>query len=342
MDTFVDSAWYFARFLDPHAATTPFGRAAADHWLPVDTYIGGPEHSTMHLLYFRFWTMVMRELGLVAMDEPVIEMITQGIVNGPDGRKMSKRWGNVISPAAIVERYGADAARTFVMFAGPHEAPINWSDEAIEGAANFLDRAWRLAYDRSQPPAADRRSALPFGNAARPGGAGAFEAPGDRSVAIRRIGHKALRRVTEDLERKSFNTAIARLMELVNALTAIVPANAAEHAAMAEAIRILAVCLSPFAPHMAEEIAAHYGADQSLQAQDWPAWDPDLAYDDIVTYAIRVDGKVRGEVRMPASDDAEAVRAAAEADASVQPWLAGKQVTDFRFVPGRMVVFKTT
>ena len=322
MDTFVDSAWYFARFLDPHNASAPFARAAADHWLPIDTYIGGPEHSTMHLLYFRFWTMVMRELGLVAIDEPVVEMITQGIVNGPDGRKMSKRWGNVVAPAAIVERYGADVARTYVMFAGPHEAPINWSDEAIEGAAHFLDRAWRLAYERSAPPAAER--------------------PGDRTLAIRRAAHKTLRRVTEDLERKSFNTAIARLMELVNALTAIVPDNAAEHAAMAEAIRIMAVCLSPFAPHIADEISEHYGAAQSLQAEAWPAWDPVLAYDEIVTYAIRIDGKVRGEVRMAASEDAETVRAAAEADASVQPWLAGKRVTDFRFVPGRMVVFKTT
>jgi leucyl-tRNA synthetase len=138
MDTFVDSAWYYARYLDPRNEQLPFGREAADRWLPVDVYVGGPEHSTMHLLYFRFWTMVMKELGLVAIDEPVRQMITQGIVNGPDGRKMSKRWGNVVAPAAIVQRYGADAARTFVMFAGPPDGDIEWSDEQVEGSRFLL------------------------------------------------------------------------------------------------------------------------------------------------------------------------------------------------------------
>jgi len=322
MDTFVDSAWYFARFLDPKNDQLPFAREKADRWLPVDVYVGGPEHSTMHLLYFRFWTMVMQELGLTAEEEPVKRLVTQGIVNGPDGRKMSKRWGNVITPASIVERYGADAARTFVSFAGPPDKDIDWSDEQVEGCARFLNRVWRLAWTHHA------HAGLRF--------EGAYEG---KALEIRRAAHKALKRVTEDIERLSFNTAIARAMELTNFLNPISPATDAERAAMVEAIRLLAVMLSPIAPHLAEEIAEAYGSTTSLQAQRWPAFDPALVVDDTVKYAVQVNGKLRGEIEVPADADEAQVRAAAEADEKVQAHLAGKQVRKFVFVKGRLCNF---
>jgi leucyl-tRNA synthetase len=322
MDTFVDSTWYYARFLDPHNDREPFARAVADRWLPVDVYIGGPEHSTMHLLYFRFWTMVMQELGLVPMEEPVRQMITQGIVMGPDGRKMSKRWGNVIAPAQIVEKYGVDSVRTFVMFAGPPDEDIHWSDEAVEGCWRFTLRVWRLAYKHRElrsVPDADSRVG--------------------RALEIRRFAHKTLKRVTEDIERLSFNTAVARIMELSNFLGPIEPADDAERAAMAEALRLLAFCLSPIAPHIAEEISEQLGATTALQARDWPAWDSTLTTDEIVTYAVQVNGKRRGEVQLPAEVDEAAARSTAEREDSVKPHLAGKQIVKFVFVKGRLVNF---
>jgi leucyl-tRNA synthetase len=324
MDTFVDSTWYYARHLDPRNEEAPFSPELARRWLPVDVYVGGPEHATMHLLYFRFWTMVMKELGLVPMDEPVKRLVTQGIVNGPDGRKMSKRWGNVVTPSEIVRKYGADAARTFVSFAGPPDKDIDWSDEQVEGAARFLNRVWRLAYTHRDA------AALP---------AAALDGAAGRALQIRRAAHKALKRVTEDVERLSFNTGIARAMELVNFLTPIDPADDAERAAMAEAVRLLAVMLSPFAPHLGEELAEAYGATASLQASAWPDFDPALTVEDSVKYAVQVNGKLRGEVEM-APDAAEAdVRAAAAANEKVQPYLAGKTVKKVVFVKGRLVNF---
>src|SRR6185295_2858641 len=190
-----------------------FDPAEARRWLPVDIYVGGPEHAVMHLLYFRFWSRVMRELELSPVDEPVARLVTQGIVNGPDGRKMSKRWGNVVTPAVIVKKYGADTARTYVLFAGPPERDFDWSDEQVEGAHRFLKRVWTLAYTHRAACAA----------------AGEPEAvPADRWVG-------------EAIERLSFNTAIAGIMEMVNALYAFEkPATPEEEVAMGEAVRLLA------------------------------------------------------------------------------------------------------
>jgi len=322
MDTFVDSTWYFARFLDPKNDELPFSREAADRWLPVDVYVGGPEHSTMHLLYFRFWTMVMKELGLCAEEEPVKRLITQGIVNGPDGRKMSKRWGNVIAPAEIIETYGADAARTFTMFAGPPDRDIQWSDEQVEGCSRFLQRVWRLAWRHHEA------ALLPVDGSA-----------GGMALEIRRAAHKTLKRVSEDIERLSFNTAIARAMELVNFLNPLEPKSKEEKGAMSEAIRLLAAMLSPFAPHLAEEVAQAYGSTSSLQTQRWPAYDPDLTAEDSLVYAIQVNGKLRGEVEVPSDADEATVRAAAEGDAKVKAHLDGKTIRKVIFVRGRLMNF---
>ncbi len=323
MDTFVDSCWYYARYLSPRLDTAPVDVALANTYLPVDLYVGGPEHATMHLLYFRFWTRVMKELGLVPVDEPVKRLITQGIVNGPDGRKMSKRWGNVVAPSAIVQEYGADTARAYVLFAGPPERDFDWSDEQVEGASRFLRRVWTLGVTHQGVKGATFD--------------GTFEG---KALEIRKAAHKAVKRVTEAIERLSFNTAIAGTMEYVNALyLAKACTTDAEKAAMNEALRLLAFILVPFAPHFANELAEHYGSTAPLEEQAWPSYDPALVVDDVVPYAVQVLGKLRAEIQAPATATEAEVRALAEADEKVKAALGGKPVKKFVFVPKRLVNF---
>jgi leucyl-tRNA synthetase len=324
MDTFVDSCWYFARYLSPHFTSAPFDAEQARKYLPVDVYVGGPEHATMHLLYFRFWTRVMKELGLSPVDEPVTRLITQGIVNGPDGRKMSKRWGNSVAPSSIVDRHGADTARIYVLFAGPPERDFDWSDEQVEGANRFLRRVWTLA-------------ATHHAQAASAAWTGPFEG---KALELRKHAHKAVKRVTEAIERLSFNTAIAGVMEYVNALyLARELTSPAEAAAMGEAIRLLAAVLVPFAPHFANELAEAYGSTSPLEEQAWPSFDPALVVDDVIPYAVQVMGKLRAELQVPAAATEAEVRALAEADEKVKAALAGRTVKKFVFVPRRLVNF---
>ena len=323
MDTFVDSTWYYARYLSPHHDEAPFDPEAGKRWLPVDVYVGGPEHAVMHLLYFRFWTRVMKVLGLSPVDEPVTRLVTQGIVNGPDGRKMSKRWGNVVAPASIVSKYGADTARAYVLFAGPPERDFDWSDDQVEGAFRFLKRVWTLSVTHQGVAGATH--------------AGPFEG---KALEIRRAAHKCLKRVGEAIERLSFNTAIAGIMEYVNALYALgTPESDEEKAAMAEAVHLLTVVLTPFAPHLADEIAEAYGAKGFTVTQEWPAFDPALVVDDVIPYAVQVNGKLRAELRVPVDATEADVRAAAEADEKVKAAMAGKTVRKFVFVPKRLVNF---
>ncbi|MHB8878800.1 MAG: leucine--tRNA ligase [Myxococcaceae bacterium] len=324
MDTFVDSCWYYARYLSPTYDEAPFDPAMARRWLPVDVYVGGPEHAVMHLLYFRFWCRLMRELGLAPVDEPVTRLVTQGIVNGPDGRKMSKRWGNVVAPASIVKKYGADTARTYVLFAGPPERDFDWSDDQVEGAFRFLKRVWAIA--------ASHQAGVVGASFAGP-----FEG---KALEIRRAAHKCLKRVGEAIDRLSFNTAIAGIMEFVNALYAAEKVEApAEKAAMAEAIRILSVVLTPFAPHLADELSAQYGGKKLTVTEPWPAFDPALVVEDVLPYAVQVNGKLKAEVRVPAAAGEAEVRAMAEADDKVKAALAGKTLRKVVFVPKRLINF---
>src|SRR5512138_1579181 len=208
MDTFVDSSWYYARYLSPKDATRPFDPEAAKRWLPIDVYVGGPEHAVMHLLYFRFWHRVMHRLGLVQEPEPCQRLVTQGIVNGPDGKKMSKRWGNVVTPGPMVAKYGADTLRLFILFAAPPEKDIDWSDEQVDGLFRFLSRVWRLFHARQD-----------CFEAALAGARGDF-------LELRRRTHRTIKRVTEGIESElKFNTGIAALMELVNALYQVTPSS---------------------------------------------------------------------------------------------------------------------
>jgi len=329
MDTFVDSSWYYARYLSPKDATRPFDPEAARRWLPVDVYVGGPEHAVMHLLYFRFWHRVMRQLGLVHEDEPCTRLVTQGIVNGPDGRKMSKRWGNVVTPRPMVERLGADTVRLFMLFASPPEKDIDWSDEQVEGLFRFLGRVWRLFHARQECFGASE--------AALKDAAGPY-------LELRRRTHRTVKRVTEgfgaDLK---FNTSIAALMELVNELYALEPAAEAERAAVREALIALATLLAPFAPHAAEElwheVLGKEALGRLLASEPWPGFDPALVAADTVTIAVQVNGKLRGEVQAPVAAGEAEVRALAEAEERVKAHLAGKAVRKVVFVPRRLMNF---
>jgi leucyl-tRNA synthetase len=329
MDTFVDSSWYYARYLSPHDDRQPFDREAARRWLPVDVYVGGPEHAVMHLLYFRFWHRVMHELGLVREDEPCTRLVTQGIVNGPDGRKMSKRWGNVVTPRPMVERFGADTVRLFMLFAAPPEKDIDWSDEQVEGLHRFLSRAWRIFHARQDCFGAAE------GQLARASG---------EFLELRRRTHRTVKRVTEGLEGElKYNTAIAALMELVNALYALEPKADPDRAAVREALLALATLLAPFAPHAAEELWHEVQGpavrERLLAREPWPSFDPALVAADTVTIAVQVNGKLRGEVQAPAGAGEAEVRALAEAEERVRAHLQGRTVRKVVFVPKRLVNF---
>ncbi len=350
MDTFVDSSWYHARYLSPKDESRPFDPQAARRWLPVDVYVGGPEHAVMHLLYFRFWNRVMQELGLAPTAEPVKRLVTQGIVNGPDGRKMSKRWGNVVAPGPMVSRFGADTVRLFMLFAAPPEKDIDWSDEQVEGLFRFLARVWRIFVARE---ACFGAPAAALGQA------------GGEALELRRRTHRTIQRVTGSFEARAqvqpdeagseraggqpgmadlkFNTGIAALMELVNALYAFEPASDADRAAVREALVAVATLLAPFAPHVAEELwHAVLGAaaeGRLLAEEPWPAFDAALCAADVVTVAVQVNGKLRGEVQAPVAAGEAEVRALAEALDKVQAHLAGKIVRKVVFVPKRLVNF---
>jgi leucyl-tRNA synthetase len=346
MDTFVDSSWYYARYLSPHDDRRPFDPELARRWLPVDVYVGGPEHAVMHLLYFRFWNRVMRQLGLVPVDEPCTRLVTQGIVNGPDGKKMSKRWGNVVAPGPMVQKYGADTVRLFMLFAAPPEKDIDWSDEQVDGLFRFLTRVWRIFHARQDSFRADP--------ALLPQASGAF-------LELRRRTHRTIQKVTDAFERRAgaagparsddgadlgdlkFNTGIAALMELVNELYALEPAADAERAAVREALVALATLLAPFAPHAAEElwheVVGPSARARLLAEEAWPRFDPALVAADTVTLAVQVNGKLRGEVKAPVEASEAEVRALAESEERVRSHLAGKTVRKVIFVRNRLVNF---
>ena len=324
MDTFVDSCWYYARYLSPKLTSAPVDAAVASKYLPVDIYVGGPEHATMHLLYFRFWTRVMKEMNLVPVDEPVTRLITQGIVNGSDGLKMSKRAGNGVAPSDLAKEYGADTARAYVLFAGPPERDFDWNEKSVDGAFRFLKRVWALAVQHEPAVKGAKHE-------------GAFEG---RALEIRKSAHKALKRITESIERLSFNTSIAGMMEFVNELYSFKEVTTpAEKAAMNEAITLLATMMVPFVPHFANELAQAYGSSSPLEDQVWPAFDPNLVVDDVVTYGVQVMGKLRGEIQAPINANEAEVRAIAEADAKISAALAGKTVKRFVFVPKKIANF---
>ena len=314
MDTFVDSSWYQCRYLSPHETRAPFDRETAEEWLPVDQYTGGAEHAVMHLLYTRFWWKAMRDLGLVTASEPMKRLRNQGIILGEDSNKMSKSKGNVVDPDMLVAQYGADAVRTFLMFIGPWDQGGPWNSRGIEGPARFLDRAWRLVTEAPSSAA----------------GAG-------DETALRRITHRTIKRVSDDMQRFSFNTVVAALMELVNELMKARETTLHGGAAWAEAVSALTRMLAPIAPYISEELWEHQGGSGSVHAQDWPAYDEALLVENEIELPVQINGKVRGKVVVPADAGEDAIIAAALASERIPEYVEGKTIVKQIVVPGRLV-----
>ena len=321
MDTFVDSSWYFLRFCDPANRALPFDPAAGAYWMPVDFYSGGVEHAILHLLYSRFFTRVLRDVGLVTFDEPFKRLLTQGMVL-KNGAVMSKSKGNVVDPDDMLARYGADALRLYVMFVAPPEKEVEWNDAGLEGSFRFLLRVWRLV----------DRWVEALGGASGPI---AVVDANDAERAIRRKTHDTIRRVTVDIEeRMHLNTAVSSLMELVNDLYAFSESAAQGGPAMRpqtmavlrEAIDALVVMISPFAPHTAEELWQRLGHTAGLTRAAWPAFDPEVAKAEEVVVPVQINGKVRARLTVPAGMSDDGLRERALADPGVQSHIAGRNI----------------
>jgi leucyl-tRNA synthetase len=329
MDTFVESSWYFLRYCSPTYDEGMFERGAAEYWMPVDQYIGGIEHAVLHLLYARFYTKVLRDLGLIAVDEPFTALLSQGMVI-KDGAKMSKSKGNVVDPDDLIHRYGADAARLFSLFAAPPEKDLDWKDHGVEGASRFLNRLWRFIHGHL----AELTPARPVDHSAL----------SDAGRAFRRVIHETIHRVTEDIEHDfHFNTAISAVMELINALSEFERASmdtvSREERAglLREASETALLLLGPVCPHITEELWSTLGHRESLFTQRWPAADPRAIARDEVQIVVQVDGRVRSRLTADVSAQEAEIRQMALADGRVQHWLHGRQVAKVVVVPGRLI-----
>ena len=312
MDTFMDSSWYQYRYLSPHYDEGPFDPERGEKWLPVDQYTGGIEHAVMHLLYTRFFTKVMRDLGLVRFDEPMTRLFNQGIILGPDGNRMSKSRGNVVNPQDFLDRFGSDALRCFLMFVGPWNEGGPWDSKGIEGVSRFLRRALSLV------------------------AAGGDSTGGEADPAeLPRRTNQLVKKVTGDLETFRFNTAIAALMEHTNFLLAIRGRLGEDE--WHEALRTFVLILAPFAPHHAEEMWEAFGEPYSVHEQAWPGFDEALIQADEITLVVQVNGKLRDRVTVPADISGEAAKDLALASAKVRPHVEGRELRKSVYVPGRLV-----
>jgi leucyl-tRNA synthetase len=313
MDTFVDSSWYFFRYVDPQNTEKPFNPATVNPWFPVNQYIGGVTHAIMHLLYSRFWCKVMRDIGLVSVDEPFRNLFTQGMVQ-LNGQTMSKSKGNIVDPDDMVVKYGADTCRLFTLFAAPPEKNMDWNESSVEGQYRFLSRLFRWV-TRNQDA---------------PGGDGSTDAR-----ALRKL-HQTIRKVTADFDNRwHFNTSIAALMELMNELAASEAGLSAD--ARRECCEKLVLLLAPFAPFAAEELWTGLGHPGPVFKQPWPVCNEDLAREDMLEIPVQVNGKLRGKIAVPHGAPQSEIEAAALAEPNVQTHTAGKTVAKLIVVPGKMV-----
>jgi leucyl-tRNA synthetase len=323
MDTFICSSWYFLRYADPQNAEAAFSPEQMARWLPVDMYIGGAEHATLHLLYARYFVKALRDMGLLAFDEPFTRLYHQGIVLGPDGQKMSKSRGNVIAPDDVVGRYGADAVRAYLMFMGPFDQGGPWNNQGIEGVSRFMNRVWALVTEFIE------KQGEP--------GDGAMIPAGD---AVERLRHKIIARVGNDYAGLRFNTALAALMEFVNGLNKAKDETpeVLSDPRFSGAVHSLLVLLAPIAPFITEELWHAIGHDDSVHTQSWPAYDPALTVDEIVTVVVQVNGKVRDRLEVTPDTAEDDVRSLALASPKVQAALAGRDIKKFIYVADRHLV----
>ena len=316
MDTFMCSSWYQMRFADPHNPERPFSREAARKWLPVDQYTGGGEHAVMHLLYTRFFWKAARDMGIVEGDEPMLRLFNQGVILGPDGNRMSKSRGNVVAPDDQVEKYGADAFRCQLMFVGPWEQGGPYNPTGMAGIVRWLNRLWSVVTE--SPALVDD----PASEAAR---------------SLRRVTHKTIKAVTDDIERFSFNTMISRLMEHTTAIQKARDVGSCDAAAWNEAIASTILLTAPLAPYTAEELWQLIGRPYSVHLQPWPSFDADLARDDEIEVVVQVNGKVRDRLVLPASAGEAEAREAAFASPKIGDWLGGKEARRVIYIPGKLL-----
>jgi leucyl-tRNA synthetase len=324
MDTFVDSSWYFYRYTDAKDAAAAFDPAKANYWFPIDQYIGGVEHAILHLIYSRFWTKVMRDLGLIENDEPAARLFTQGMVI-KDGAKMSKSKGNVVSPDLMIERYGADATRMYALFAAPPDRDLEWQEEGVAGISRFLGRVYRLT--------------VKFSEAARPREGEAAKSAEEQ--ALLRTLHQTIAKITEDFSgRWHFNTCIAAIMILVNEIAAAEPSMEAgkiSGAAIGELLRNLTLMLAPFAPFLAAELWETLGGEGAVFRVGWPVADAELAREAEIEIPVQSNGKLVTVIKVAAGSDEAAIKAAGLADAKVIARIEGKTVVKVIVVPGKLV-----
>jgi leucyl-tRNA synthetase len=326
MDTFVDSSWYFYRYLSPHRAEGPFDAGAVRYWFPIDLYVGGIEHAILHLVYSRFWTKMMRDLGLVTFDEPVTRLFPQGMVH-KDGEVMSKSKGNTVAPDDMVKAYGADTLRLYTLSVAPPEDALEWNDKNVSGVHRFLHRVWGLLDRHAAAIAGETRSPVPaeLSAAAR---------------SLRRKVHQTIRRITDDVEeRLKLNTAVSALIELEHAIADAEKtlSETPERPVFREALETLVLLLSPFAPHIAEEMWERLGRRFSIVDRPWPVADPSIAREDEVELAVQVNGKVRGRITVSAEASEDEVKRKALDDPKVQEHTRGKEMVKVVVVPGRLV-----
>jgi leucyl-tRNA synthetase len=358
MDTFVESSWYFARYACPGHDRSPLDRASVDYWMPVDQYVGGIEHAVLHLLYARFFTKVLRDMGLVGVDEPFTNLLTQGMVcketlrcevhgwlypEEADGgickqcgkpvtvgriEKMSKTTRNIVDPQTLIDQYGADTARLFCLFASPPEKDLDWNEQGVEGAFRFLNRVWRMTVDHLDL----LKPVKPFSG----------PAPADPDLRKLRLKtHATIRKVTGDIEdRFHFNTAISAVMELVNTIYQFDSSAVRDGMALAvikEAVEAVIVLLAPMVPHVAEELWERLGNRESIFTAPWPTHDPAAIVEDEITIVVQVNGKLRSNVLVPVDATDEEIQTRVLADSTLQKWVAGAQIKKVIVVPGKLV-----
>ena len=321
MDTFVDSSWYFLRYTSPHADAA-WDPDKAKLWMPVDMYTGGAEHAVLHLMYSRFFVKALRDMGMLDFDEPFLGLRNQGQILGADHHRMSKSRGNVVNPDELVARYGTDAVRLFLMFIGPWDQGGPWSTTGIDGVYRFLGRVWHLSQTDDSAGA---------------GGGADASATADAERALRRSTHQTIAAVTDDYEGFRFNTGIAKLMELVNALTAAREAGISQSDAYVEAVDTLLLLVAPIAPHVAEELWERRGKPYSVHQQPWPVADDALAAADMIELPVQVDGKLRDRLIVAADTPSEEIERLAMASKRVQSYLAGRAPLRVIQIPGKLV-----
>jgi len=325
MDTFVESSWYYARYTCPDDDKNGIDKKRADYWLPVDQYIGGIEHACMHLLYARFFHKVLRDMGYLSSNEPATNLLTQGMVI-KDGSKMSKSLGNVVDPDYIIEKYGADTARMFMLFASPPEKDLDWNDKGVEGCHRFISRVWRLIDNNldiiKHPYKMD------------------LQEISSESKKLRNLTHKTIKKVTEDLDAFGFNTSISFMMELVNELYKLdinTLSKESDKAVFKETFNALVLMLCPFAPHTACELWELMGNNTDAAKEAWPAFDTEAVKDDKKLVVIQVNGKLRGKIEVPVGTSEENVKDMAFNEESVKKHLEGKEVKKVIYVEGKLL-----